>query len=114
MAWPSITLLQVNFLTKIVGLKPGKTVQEMIKNVMEGKDDGADNSLEENSSEKPSGGVAGRVRFTLLILKMKVWLLTFGSKAYILIFQASLSGRRPLPVRPGMFLETVTKVLVNS
>ncbi|KAI6694401.1 hypothetical protein NL676_022111 [Syzygium grande] len=75
---------EVNFLTKIVGLKPGKTVQEMIKNVMEGKDDGADNSLEENSSEKPSGGIAGR---------------------------ASLSGRRPLPVRPGMFLETVTKVV---
>ncbi|XP_056158242.1 protein PEP-RELATED DEVELOPMENT ARRESTED 1, chloroplastic isoform X2 [Syzygium oleosum] len=74
---------EVNFLTKIVALKPGKTVQEMIKNVMEGKDDGADNSLEENSSEKPSGGIAGR---------------------------ASLSGRRPLPVRPGMFLETVTKV----
>ncbi|KAK3415169.1 hypothetical protein EUGRSUZ_H00725 [Eucalyptus grandis] len=75
---------EVNFLTKIVALKPGKTVQEMIKNVMEGKDEGADNSPEENSGEKVSGGITGR---------------------------ASLSGRRPLPVRPGMFLETVTKVL---
>ncbi|KAI3418278.1 uncharacterized protein J3R85_013884 [Psidium guajava] len=75
---------EVNFLTKIVALKPGKTVQEMIKNVMEGKDEGADNTLEENSSEKLSGGIAGR---------------------------ESLSGRRPFPVRPGMFLETVTKVL---
>ncbi|XP_030547829.1 protein PEP-RELATED DEVELOPMENT ARRESTED 1, chloroplastic [Rhodamnia argentea] len=75
---------EVNFLTKIVALKPGKTVQEMIKNVMEGKDEGADNTLEENSSEELSGGIAGR---------------------------ASLSGRRPFPVRPGMFLETLTKVL---
>lgn len=75
---------EVNFLTKIVALKPGKTVQEMIKNVMEGKDEGADNSPEEISGEKVSGGITGR---------------------------ASLSGRRPLPVRPGMFLETVTKVL---
>ncbi|KAL6580085.1 Protein PEP-RELATED DEVELOPMENT ARRESTED 1, chloroplastic [Orobanche minor] len=24
---------------------------------------------------------------------------------------ASVSGRKPLPVRPGMFLETVSKVL---
>lgn len=26
--------------------------------------------------------------------------------------QASVSGRKPLPVRPGMFLETVSKVMV--
>lgn len=66
----------MNFLTKIVAMKPGKTVQEMIKNVMEGKDEGADSSLEENSNGKLSGGITGRVRFTLLILKRKVWLLS--------------------------------------
>ncbi|KAG2669713.1 hypothetical protein I3843_14G044700 [Carya illinoinensis] len=78
---------EVNFLTKLVALKPGKTVQEMIKNVMQGKDEGADNSDsdEENSTGgKVSSGIAGR---------------------------KSVTGMKPLPVRPGMFLETVSKVL---
>uniref|UniRef100_A0A5B7BH34 Uncharacterized protein n=1 Tax=Davidia involucrata TaxID=16924 RepID=A0A5B7BH34_DAVIN len=78
---------EVNFLTKLVALRPGKTVQEMIKNVMQGKDEGADNSSsdeESTSSGRISSGIAGR---------------------------ASVTGRRPLPVRPGMFLETVSKVL---
>ncbi|CAH2044782.1 unnamed protein product [Thlaspi arvense] len=78
---------EVNFLTKLVALKPGKTVQQMIQNVMQGKDEGADDlSNEEDSStqgRKPSG-LNGR---------------------------GSVTGRKPLPVRPGMFLETVTKVL---
>ncbi|XP_037496076.1 protein PEP-RELATED DEVELOPMENT ARRESTED 1, chloroplastic isoform X2 [Jatropha curcas] len=80
-------LMQVNFLTKLVALKPGKTVEEMIKNVMLGKDEGADNTANEEkdtSSGSTSSGIAGR---------------------------PSVTGRRPLPVRPGMFLETVTKVL---
>lgn len=72
---------EVNFLTKLVALKPGRTVQEMIKNVMLGKDEGEEN--EENST-RGSRGIAGR---------------------------ESLTGRKPLPVRPGMFLETVSKVL---
>ncbi|KAL9227494.1 hypothetical protein vseg_003177 [Gypsophila vaccaria] len=74
---------EVNFLTKLVALKPGKTVQEMIKNVMLGKDEGADNTEEESETEHPRG-VAGR---------------------------KSVSGVKARPVRPGMFLETVTKVL---
>ncbi|PSR86306.1 Nucleolar complex protein 14 [Actinidia chinensis var. chinensis] len=76
---------EVNFLTKLVALRPGSTVLEMIKNVMQGKDEGADhsNSDEENASGV-SSGITGR---------------------------ASVSGRKPLPVRPGMFLETVSKVL---
>lgn len=57
--------MQVNFLTKLVALKPGKTVQEMIKNVMQGKDEGADNS--EVDEEKFSGGIAGRVSVLCLI-----------------------------------------------
>lgn len=76
---------EVNFLTKLVALKPGKIVLKMIKNVMEGKDEGADNaSGEEENNATASGGIAGR---------------------------GSVSGRKALPVRPGMFLETVSKVL---
>ncbi|WCJ37243.1 Protein PEP-RELATED DEVELOPMENT ARRESTED 1 chloroplastic [Euphorbia peplus] len=78
---------EVNFLTKLVALKPGKTVEEMIKNVMLGNDEGAEDTNgegENNSSGNASSGIAGR---------------------------PSVTGRKPLPVRPGMFLETVTKVL---
>ncbi|XWS36623.1 hypothetical protein CRYUN_Cryun20dG0100800 [Craigia yunnanensis] len=78
---------EVNFLTKLVALKPGKAVQEMIKTVMLGKDEGADYSdtdEEANAGRMRSSGIAGR---------------------------GSVTGRKPLPVRPGMFLETVTKVL---
>ncbi|KAK3039136.1 hypothetical protein RJ639_028882 [Escallonia herrerae] len=78
---------EVNFLTKLVALRPGKTVREMIKNVMQGKDEGADNTSSDEESisgGRISSGIAGR---------------------------ASVTGRKPQPVRPGMFLETVSKVL---
>ncbi|KAL0389235.1 UNVERIFIED_CONTAM: protein PEP-RELATED DEVELOPMENT ARRESTED 1, chloroplastic [Sesamum calycinum] len=77
---------EVNFLTKLVALRPGKTVRDMIKSVMQGKDEGADSSDREDGvvGDRISGGIAGR---------------------------ASVTGRKPLPVRPGMFLETVSKVL---
>lgn len=79
---------EVNFLSKLVALKPGKSVQAMIKNVMQGKDEGADNSGSDDEDSEDTrrtlGGIAGR---------------------------GSVTGRRPRPVRPGMFLETVTKVL---
>ncbi|KAM7262880.1 hypothetical protein ACFE04_000563 [Oxalis oulophora] len=78
---------EVNFLTKLVALKPGKTVEEMIKNVMLGKDEGAEDQDSEEkigTSRRTSGGIAGR---------------------------ASVTGLKARPVRPGMFLETVTKVL---
>ncbi|XP_021816468.1 protein PEP-RELATED DEVELOPMENT ARRESTED 1, chloroplastic [Prunus avium] len=76
---------EVNFLTKLVALKPGKTVQEMIKNVMEGKNEGADDaSSDEEDTTGRASGIAGR---------------------------ESVTGRKALPVRPGMFLETVSKVL---
>ncbi|KAF9606069.1 hypothetical protein IFM89_023092 [Coptis chinensis] len=73
---------EVNFLTKLVALKPGDAVQKMIKNVMQGKDEGADHSS--SDEDDVVSGIAGR---------------------------ASVTGRKPLPVRPGMFLETVSKVL---
>ncbi|EEF35100.1 protein PEP-RELATED DEVELOPMENT ARRESTED 1, chloroplastic [Ricinus communis] len=78
---------EVNFLTKLVALKPGKTVRDMIKNVMLGKDEGAEDPAteeEDTRDESNTKGIAGR---------------------------PSVTGRKPLPVRPGMFLETVTKVL---
>ncbi|CAA3001431.1 protein PEP-RELATED DEVELOPMENT ARRESTED 1, chloroplastic [Olea europaea var. sylvestris] len=76
---------EVNFLTKLVALRPGRTVREMIKSVMQGKDEGADSSEGDESiiGEKTSG-IAGK---------------------------ASVTGCKALPVRPGMFLETVSKVL---
>lgn len=59
--------MQVNFLTKLVALKPGRAVQEMIKNVMEGKDEGAENagSEEEHTTHgRISSGIKGRVSFS--------------------------------------------------
>ncbi|KAI7754860.1 hypothetical protein M8C21_014395 [Ambrosia artemisiifolia] len=73
---------EVNFLTKLVAQKPGYQVRQMIKNVMLGKDEGADRTDEEESKRggRVSNGIAGK-------------------------------GSKPNPVRPGMFLETVSKVL---
>lgn len=59
--------VQVNFLTKLVALKPGKTVEEMIKNVMEGKDEGAEDTgsdEEDTTSKKGPSGIAGRVNLS--------------------------------------------------
>lgn len=53
--------MQVNFLTKLVALKPGKIVLGMIKNVMQGKDEGADNSGNDGEDERVSIGIGGRV-----------------------------------------------------
>ncbi|XP_051134556.1 protein PEP-RELATED DEVELOPMENT ARRESTED 1, chloroplastic [Andrographis paniculata] len=77
---------EVNFLTKLVALRPGQTVRDMIKTVMQGKDEGAESSESKDDvrAENIPEGIAGR---------------------------GSVSGRKALPVRPGMFLETVSKVL---
>ncbi|PWA87961.1 hypothetical protein CTI12_AA123850 [Artemisia annua] len=79
---------EVNFLTKLIAQKPGKPVRDMIKNVMLGRDEGADKVEDEESKRggSISGGIAGN---------------------------GSASGSKPNPVRPGMFLETVSKVLVG-
>lgn len=57
---------QVNFLTKLVALRPGKTVRDMIKSVMQGKDEGADNSESDDGvvNERTSG-IAGRVSYSV-------------------------------------------------
>lgn len=79
---------EVNFLSKLVALKPGKALERMIKDVMSGKGEGADSiersSADSHSEQEHLTGVSGR---------------------------GSVSGRKPRPVRPGMFLETVSKVL---
>lgn len=74
---------EVNFLSKLVALKPGKPLERMISDVMHGKGEGADNA-EPNSVLEPPTGISGRENVT---------------------------GHKPHPVRPGMFLETVSKVL---
>lgn len=54
----------MNFLTKLVALKPGKVVLGMIRNVMQGKDEGADNSGrsdEDDTTHRVTSGIAGRV-----------------------------------------------------
>ncbi|XLU49692.1 hypothetical protein S245_044506, partial [Arachis hypogaea] len=72
---------EVNFLAKLVALKPGDTVLGMIRNVMQGKDEGVDNAGNDDE------GNAERV---------------------------SATGRKSHPVRPGMFLETVSKLMSKS
>lgn len=56
--------VQVNFLTKLVALRPGKDLEEIIKNVMQGKDEGADRSGGEDGDStggRISAGIRGRV-----------------------------------------------------
>lgn len=68
--------MQVNFLSKLVSLRPGSTVQKMISDVMHGKNEGADNvgsgDEDPNSEQNTLGGFAGRVRSTALILSSKI------------------------------------------
>lgn len=70
--------MQVNFLTKLVAQKPGKQVREMIKNVMLGKDEGADRTDEEDSKRRGrvSNGIAGRVSISASFLQ-KLMLIEF-------------------------------------
>lgn len=56
--------MQVNFLAKLVALKPGDIVLDMIRNVMHGKDEGADNEGdddEDETTQRVPSGIAGRV-----------------------------------------------------
>ena len=53
---------QVNFLAKLMTLRPGDAVQKMIKNVMLGKDEGAEDMGSDGEESKiKGGGIAGRV-----------------------------------------------------
>lgn len=79
---------EVALVSKLVALKPGPVVREKILNVMRGKDEGADITSEDESAASRSEKTSGH--------KSNQGMQTTGK------------GR---PVRPGMFLETVTKVL---
>lgn len=64
MTWCCMIIEQVNFLTKLVALKPGTAVQQMIQSVMQGKDEGADDPYSEEDSStqgKRQSGLYGRV-----------------------------------------------------
>ncbi|KAL2336475.1 hypothetical protein Fmac_010921 [Flemingia macrophylla] len=78
---------EVDFLAKLVALKPGKIVLDMIRNVMQGKDEGADKSGNDDEDNAPD---VEPVEF---------------------LGRPIVTGQKTLPVRPGMFLETVSKVL---
>lgn len=62
----------MNFLSKLVSLRPGSTVEKMIRDVMHGKNEGKDNRDENpNSEENALGGIAGRVgSFIISLLSM--------------------------------------------
>ncbi|KAG2404723.1 Protein PEP-RELATED DEVELOPMENT ARRESTED 1 [Vigna angularis] len=52
---------EVEFLTKLVALKPGKKVLDMIRNVMQGKDEGADKYDEEDTMDPEPIEFLGKV-----------------------------------------------------
>jgi len=74
---------EVNFLSKIVGLRPGPDLHKRLANVIAGQDEGADIVVSDEQGHPHNSKAQG--------MKEK--------------------KHQLLPVRPGMFLETVTKVL---
>jgi hypothetical protein len=62
----------VNFLSKLVALKPGKPLEKMIRDVMNGKREGADNiegsNAELHSNQEHLTGVSGRVSSEFYLL----------------------------------------------
>lgn len=54
-------------MSKLVALKPGKALERMIRDVMNGKGEGADNigqsSADSHSEQEHLAGVSGRVSF---------------------------------------------------
>eukprot|EP00850_Spirogloea_muscicola_P005017 SM000022S07231 [mRNA] locus=s22:665524:679079:- [translate_table: standard] len=101
----SLAQPEVDFLAKVVGMRPGPALRTQLRRVMEGKDDGEDrpggNSSEAGSAadrphSPPSRGPStGRP----------------GVSDAPPHSAAAAKGEGTLPVRPGLFLDTVTKVL---
>lgn len=58
----AFSLKQVNFLTKLVALKPGKMVQHMIQNVMQGTDDLSNGEDYSTQGGRRQSGLNGRVK----------------------------------------------------
>lgn len=59
--------LQVNFLTSIVGLKPGAQLHKKLANVMGGLEEGADLEIDEKATGHSHGVARSKVR-TLVVL----------------------------------------------
>lgn len=57
---------QVNFLSKLVALRPGKSLKKIISNVMHGKDEGADIDEDSTNTQQRLGGISGRVSSNFL------------------------------------------------
>eukprot|EP00249_Psilotum_nudum_P005103 c18580_g1_i1 orf=354-1118(-) len=79
---------EVSFLSKIISLQPGPGLRERLSSVLHGKGEGADLAVQDNDIEKG--------------------MITSNSKQQ---GHHQMENIRPFPVRPGLFLYTVTKVL---
>lgn len=79
----------VKFISKLVSVRPGPALRERISNVMNGKEEGEDPPEDDDEEEKPD--VKRRAS---------------GSKKKV-----PSKFDEELPVRPGIFLEAITKVL---
>lgn len=55
-------------MTKLVALRPGSTVREMIKSVMQGKDEGQESSEDEEAAAgEKIPGIFGRVSYPAVL-----------------------------------------------
>ncbi|CAM6084578.1 unnamed protein product [Calypogeia fissa] len=86
---------EIAFISKLVALKPGPPVRERLAKVMRGKDEGKEKPAEDLESQPTS-----RRR-----------LVNVGKGASVK--EAKVNGDALRPVRPGIFLETLTKLLAG-
>lgn len=82
----------VTFISKIVSVRPGPALRQTISNVLNGKEEGQDPPEEVEEDEEEN------------LRRQKH---ASAHKKKVL----SKSGKEEVPVRPGMFLEAITKVL---
>eukprot|EP00850_Spirogloea_muscicola_P002507 SM000009S23636 [mRNA] locus=s9:1224350:1238286:+ [translate_table: standard] len=100
----SLAQPEVDFLAKVVGMRPGPALRTQLRRVMEGKDDGEDRP--ETSSK--AGPAADRPHSPPSRGPSTG---SPGSSDAPPHSAAAAKGEGRLPVRPGLFLDTVTKVL---
>ena len=68
--------LQVNFLTSIVGLKPGAQLHKKLANVMGGLEEGADLEIDEKATGHSHGVARAKVR--TLVVFFHLWCMLGG------------------------------------
>ncbi|KAL3689144.1 hypothetical protein R1sor_015453 [Riccia sorocarpa] len=88
----NLPFTEVTYLSTLMGLRPGPLLRQRIENVMRGKDEG-----EEKAAPPPKQSRAPKQRFV-----------NFGESSKK---EEEEDVTEPRPVRPGMFLYTVTKVM---